>query len=226
MDYVNSCSQTGINQESIMTPELIISIFVTLLVTIDPLGMVPIFVSLTVGMTPKQKRTVAIRSSLIALVVLAVFALFGEKVLSVLGITLPAFRAAGGLMLLWIGFEMVFEKREERKAATAERAVSDKHVNDVAAFPLAIPLMAGPGAITATMLIAAKGQADWMVLGTLIAIIATLLLLCTLTFILSGRIEHLIGETGRIVLSRLLGVILAALAVQYIADGVIQLART
>ena len=106
-----------------MTPELIISIFVTLLVTIDPLGMVPIFVSLTVGMTPQQKRTVAIRSSVIALVVLAVFALFGEKVLSVLGITLPAFRTAGGLMLLWIGFEMVFEKREERKSATAERHI-------------------------------------------------------------------------------------------------------
>ena len=209
-----------------MTLELIISIFVTLLVTIDPLGMVPIFVSLTVGMTPQQKRTVAIRSSVIALVVLAVFALFGEKVLSVLGITLPAFRTAGGLMLLWIGFEMVFEKRGIRKTATAERAVSDKHVNDVAAFPLAIPLMAGPGAITATMLIAAKGNGDWIVLGTLIGIIAALLLMCTAVFILSGRIEKLIGETGRIVLSRLLGVILAALAVQYIADGVIQLART
>ncbi len=208
-----------------MITELIISIFVTLLVTIDPLGMVPIFVSLTVGMTAKQKRTVAIRSSLIALVVLATFALFGEKVLGVLGITLPAFRTAGGLMLLWIGFEMVFEKREERKNATAERAISDKHVNDVAAFPLAIPLMAGPGAITATMLIAAKAHGDWIILGTLIAIIAVLLLLCTIIFILSGRIEHLIGDTGRIVLSRLLGVILAALAVQYIADGIIQLAQ-
>ena len=219
------CCFLSLNQENGMTPELIISIFVTLLVTIDPLGIVPIFVSLTVGMTPQQKRTVAIRSSVIALVVLAVFALFGEKVLGVLGITLPAFRTAGGLMLLWIGFEMVFEKREERKSATAERAVSDSHVNDVAAFPLAIPLMAGPGAITATMLIASKGAGDWIVLGTLIGIVAILLLICTAVFILSGRIEKLIGETGRIVLSRLLGVILAALAVQYIADGIIQLAR-
>ena len=209
-----------------MSPELVISIFVTLLVTIDPLGMVPIFISLTMGMTARQKRMVAIRSSVIALVVLATFALFGEKVLGILGITLPAFRTAGGLMLLWIGFEMVFEKREERKSATAERAITDKHVNDVAAFPLAIPLMAGPGAITATMLVAAKGNGAWIVLGTLIGVIATLLLMCTLIFILSGRIEHLIGDTGRIVLSRLLGVILAALAVQYIADGIIELAKS
>lgn len=208
-----------------MTSDFIISIFITLMVTIDPLGMVPIFVSLTVSMTTRQKRTVALRSSFIALIVLTVFALFGEKVLGVLGITLPAFRTAGGLMLLWIGFEMVFEKREERKSATAERAISDKHVNDVAAFPLAIPLMAGPGAITATMLIAAKSHGDWVALGTLIGLIAVVLMLCSVVFILSGRIEHLIGETGRIVLSRLLGVILAALAVQYIADGIIQLAR-
>jgi len=208
-----------------MTVELIISIFVTLMVTIDPLGMVPIFVTLTVGMSARQKRIVAMRSSFIALVVLAMFAMFGQNVLGVLGISLPAFRTAGGLMLLWIGFEMVFEKREERKSATAERAVSDKHVNDVAAFPLAIPLMAGPGAITATMLIAARAQGDWIVLGGLIGIIAIVLLLSTAVFILSGRLEHLIGDTGRVVLTRLLGVILAALAVQYIADGIVELAR-
>ncbi len=208
-----------------MTVEFVISIFVTLMVTIDPVGIVPIFVSLTSGMTARQKRMVAVRSALIAFVVLSLFSIFGEQVLGVLGISLPAFRTAGGLMLLWIGFEMVFEKREERKSTTAERAISDSHVNDVAAFPLAIPLLAGPGAITATMLIAAKAHGDWNVLGVLIAVVALVLTFSFLVFILSSRIEHLIGDTGRIVLSRLLGVILGALAVQYIADGVLELAR-
>lgn len=209
-----------------MTIELIMSIFVTLMVIIDPLGIVAIFVSLTAGMTAAQKRRVAIRSAFIAMGVLSVFSLVGDTIISLLGITLPAFRTAGGLMLLWIGFEMVFEKREERKTHAVERAITDDHVNDVAAFPLAIPLMAGPGAITATMLIAAKAEGDWMVLGALIAIIAVVLLICIAVFVLSTPIERLLGETGRIVLSRLLGVILAALAVQFIADGIAGLVQS
>lgn len=203
-----------------MTFEYIMSIFVTLMVIIDPLGIVAIFVSLTSGMTRVQKRKVAIRSALIAMGVLSVFSLVGDTIISLLSISLPAFRTAGGLMLLWIGFEMVFEKREERKSNAAERAVTDDQVNDVAAFPLAIPLMAGPGAITATMLIAAKTDGDWMQLGALIAIIALVLSLCIVVFVLSTPIDKFLGTTGRIVLSRLLGVILSALAVQFIADGV------
>lgn len=203
-----------------MTFEYIMSIFVTLMVIIDPLGIVAIFVSLTAGMTAVQKRKVAIRSALIAMGVLSVFSLVGDTIISLLGISLPAFRTAGGLMLLWIGFEMVFEKREERKSNAVERAITDEHVNDVAAFPLAIPLMAGPGAITATMLIAAKADGDWTLLGVLIANIALVLGLCVVVFVLSAPIDKFIGNTGRIVLSRLLGVILSALAVQFIADGI------
>jgi len=202
-------------------PELddLSSAFVTLLVTIDPPGLAPLFLALTRGMTREQRAQVSVRASVIALGVLVLFALVGAAALSVLGITLPAFRVAGGFLLFCIAFEMVFEKRQDRKEKSADVAITKDMIQDIAAFPLAIPLIAGPGAISATVLLSAehKGMLDQ---AALIAIIVICIILTYLVFVLAERVDRLLGETGRSILTRLLGVILAALAVQFVADGV------
>ena len=142
-----------------------------------------------------------------------------------LGVSLPAFRIAGGLLLFWIAFEMVFERRNERKQNTAEVAITKDHIQNVAAFPLAIPLMAGPGALTATMLLAGRAGGDLVQLGLLVGIAGVVVLACTLTFFLATPISRMLGVTGNVVLTRLLGVILAAMAVQFVVDGVKAAAR-
>ncbi len=160
------------------------------------------------------------RACIIAFCIMAFFALAGDVVLKALGVSLPAFRIAGGLLLFWISFEMVFERRNERKAQTAEIAITQDHIRNVAAFPLAIPLMAGPGALTAMMLLAGRAEGSWLLLGSLAAISALVILSCLAVFLLATPIARLLGVTGNVVLTRLLGVILAALAVQFVIDGV------
>jgi multiple antibiotic resistance protein len=194
--------------------------FATLLVTIDPPAIAPMFLALTVGMTAAERRQVAIRATIIATLALAFFALVGQKLLTLLGITLPAFRIAGGLLLFWIAFEMVFERRSERKNNVAKTAIDLDHIRNVAAFPLAIPLMAGPGAITATMLLAGQTRGEPQLMIALIVIIAFICTLCWLVFLFAERISQLLGVTGNIVLTRLLGIVLVALAVQFVLDGV------
>src|SRR5579863_3686545 len=156
--------------------------FVTLLVTLDPPGLAPVFIALTLGMSGAAKREVALRASVIAFAILAAFALGGKAVLEALGITIPAFRVAGGLLLFYVAFDMLFALRGERKREIASDAVAVDHVRNVAAFPLAIPLMAGPGAITATMLLAGRAGDDWRALAGLMAIVALVMLLCYVTF--------------------------------------------
>jgi multiple antibiotic resistance protein len=194
--------------------------FATLLVTIDPPAIAPMFLALTVGMTAAERRQVAIRATIIATLALTFFALVGQKLLTLLGITLPAFRIAGGLLLFWIAFEMVFERRSERKSNVAQKAIDLDHIRNVAAFPLAIPLMAGPGAITATMLLAGQTRGDPQLMAALIGIIAFICALCWLVFLFAERISQLLGVTGNIVLTRLLGIVLVALAVQFVLDGI------
>jgi multiple antibiotic resistance protein len=135
-----------------------------------------------------------------------------------MGITIPAFRIAGGLLLFSIASEMVFGLRLERQSRAAEQAVEER-IHDIAAFPLAIPLMAGPGAITATILLAGQATGRPLMLAVLIGVIAVVAGACLCTFLLAERIAHVLGLTGNIVLSRLLGVLLAALAVQFVIDG-------
>ncbi len=194
--------------------------FVTLLVTIDPPAIAPMFLALTVGMTAAEKRQVAGRATVIAALALAFFALVGQKLLALLGITLPAFRIAGGLLLFWIAFEMVFERRQARKSQVARTAIDRDHIRNVAAFPLAIPLMAGPGAITATMLLAGQTRGEPLLLAALIGIIVAICILCWMVFLFAERISGFLGVTGNIVLTRLLGIVLAALAIQFVIDGV------
>jgi multiple antibiotic resistance protein len=194
--------------------------FVTLLVTVDPPAIAPMFLALTVGMTAAERRQVAWRATIIATLALAFFALVGQNILGLLGITLPAFRIAGGLLLFWIAFEMVFERRQARKSQVARTAIDQDHIRNVAAFPLAIPLMAGPGAITATMLLSGQTRGEPMLLAALIGIIAVVCLMCWLVFLFAERISGFLGVTGNIVLTRLLGIVLVALAVQFVLDGV------
>lgn len=193
--------------------------FVTILVTIDPPGLAPLFLAVTRGMNRQERLQVSIRASVIGFGVLALFALAGAAILAAFGITLPAFRVAGGLLLFYIAAEMVFERRNDRKEKSADKAVTKDHIRDIAAFPLAIPLIAGPGAISATVLLSARLPTTGGQIA-LVAIILTCLILTYLVFVLAERIDGLLGETGRSILTRLLGVILAALAVQFVADGV------
>ena len=196
------------------------SALVTLLVTLDPPGLAPIFLSLTRGMSSGERRQVAIRACIIAFAIMAFFAVAGDVVLKALGVSLPAFRIAGGLLLFWIAFEMVFERRTERKQQTADTAITQDHIRNVAAFPLAIPLMAGPGALTAMILLAGRAGGDPAMLGALAVICGLVVLACLVTFLLAGPLSRLLGITGNVVLTRLLGVVLAALAVQFVMDGV------
>ena len=202
-----------------MPLEFLISALVTLLVVVDPIGLVPSFLAITHGLPKRARRSVALRACLIAAAILAGSALIGDWLLRTLSITLPAFRIAGGLLLFSIASEMVFGLRIARQSKAAEQVIEER-VRNIAAFPLAIPLMAGPGAITATVLLAGRGDGDPMRLAILLAVIAAVLALSLLVFTLAVRIAKLLGTTGNVVLSRLLGVLLAALAVQYVIDGV------
>lgn len=192
---------------------------VTMLVTIDPPGLAPLFLAVTAGMNRAERMQVAVRASVIGFITLAVFAVAGAAILSLFGITLPAFRVAGGLLLFYIAFEMIFERRQERHEKSAQRAITQDMIRNVAAFPLAIPLITGPGAISAAVLLSGTmpgptGHA------LLVAIIALCIAVTFLVFVLAERVDRFLGETGRSILTRLLGVILAALAVQFVADGI------
>ncbi|TMI99210.1 MAG: MarC family protein [Alphaproteobacteria bacterium] len=202
-----------------MPLDYVVAALVTLLVVVDPIGLTPAFLGVTAGLPRHARRQVAIRASLIAFAILTGAALAGDWLLRTLSISLPAFRIAGGLLLFSIASEMAFGVRIARQSETAGKAV-EEHVRDIAAFPLAIPLMAGPGAITATVLLAGRASGDPLRLGVLIAIIATVMASCLLVFSFAAQVERLLGRTGNTVLSRLLGVLLAAMAVQFVVDGV------
>ncbi|NNC60350.1 MAG: MarC family protein [Erythrobacter sp.] len=200
--------------------ELFISAFITLFVVIDPPGCAPIYAGLTKGATPAQARSMAIRATVIASVILLIFALFGEDLLGALHIELDSFRIAGGLMLFFIAFEMVFEKRTQRREERAERVAATPEVEDVSVFPMAMPMLAGPGAIAAVMLL--MNEADGLdqslvVFGALGAV----LLLTAVALVAARPLIRVLGDRVEAVITRLLGVLLAALATQYVIDGLI-----
>jgi multiple antibiotic resistance protein len=198
--------------------DTLINAFTTLLVTVDPPGLAPLFLGLTMGMNRRERSQVALRGSLIAFCILAAFALFGASVLGILGISIGAFRIAGGLLLFWIAFEMVFEKRQDRKEKTKEVAITQDQIHNIAVFPLALPLIAGPGAISATILLAGSLQSSFD-RAQLIGVIAINLMLLFAALLIAERLDRFLGITGRAILTRLLGVILAALAAQFVVDG-------
>jgi multiple antibiotic resistance protein len=202
-----------------MLLDFAISSLLTLFVVVDPIAMAPTFLVVTTGMPRGSRESVAVRASIIAGAILIGTALAGDRLLNVLEISLPAFRISGGLLLFWIAAEMVFGVRSRNEGEAAEQAIEER-VRNVAAFPLAVPLLAGPGAITATIPLAGQASGSLLQLLVLVAVAALVAASCLVTFIFAERISGLLGMTGNIVLSRLLGVLLAALAVQYVVDGV------
>ena len=202
-----------------MLLDFAVSALLTLFVVVDPVGLAPTFLAVTEDLPRTARRSVALRASFIAGAILIGAALIGDWLLTTLAISLAAFRIAGGLLLFSIASEMVFGVRMRREGEVAEQAV-EEHVRNIAAFPLAIPLLAGPGAITATVLLAGHAGRDTTLIGILIAVVALIAASSWITFIFAERISGVLGKTGNIVLSRLLGVLLAALAVQYVVDGV------
>ena len=198
--------------------ELFLSAFITLFVVIDPPGCAPIYAGLTKGATARQARVMAIRATVIAGLILIGFALFGEQLLGALHIELDSFRIAGGLMLFLIAFDMVFEKRTQRREERAVKVAATPEIEDVSVFPMAMPMLAGPGAIAAVMLLQneAEGtQETLVVLGALGAV----LLITMAALIAAGPLMRLFGARVEAVITRLLGVLLAALAAQYVIDG-------
>ena len=199
--------------------ELFVSAFVTFFVVIDPPGCAPIFAGLTAGASAVHRRAMAVRAVLVAAAILFGFALFGEVLLRALGISLHAFRIAGGIMLFLIALEMVFERRTERREDRAEKIMAEEEVTDISIFPMAMPMIAGPGSIASVMLLMSQSQGlaqSVVVLAAMFAILA----LSLVALLAAGPIMRLVGAKIEAVVSRLLGVLLAALAAQFVIDGI------
>ena len=198
--------------------ELFLSAFIALFVVIDPPGCAPIYAGLTSGASHAQARTMALRACFIATLILLVFAVFGEDLLGALHIELNSFRIAGGIMLFLIALDMVFEKRTQRREERAEKVKATPEIEDVSVFPMAMPMIAGPGSIATIMLLTARArgtQETLVVLGALGAV----MLLTLLPLVAAGPLMRLLGSRVEAVITRLLGVLLAALAAQYVIDG-------
>lgn len=222
---MRSCLSRPANQETALPPlDYLASAFVTLLVVVEPVGLAPIFLAATQGLSDAARAKIAGRACLFAFLILTGAALAGDRLLDALGISLPAFRIAGGLLLFSLASEMVFGVRIQRDARTAEQAL-EEHVRNVAVFPLAIPLMAGPGAITATLLLADRAAGDMPTLALLVGAIAAVILICLAVYALANLFDRVLGSSGNLVLAKLFGVLLAALAVQFVADGARELMR-
>ena len=198
---------------------LFVSAFVTLFVIIDPPGCAPIYASLTRDCPPQQRRAMALRSVLIASGILVFFGLLGEELLEVLGIGLPAFRIAGGIMLFMIALDMVFERRTARRESRASEVNATPEIEDVSVFPMGIPMIAGPGSIASVMLLV--GRSDGLQETLMVfAALAAVLIITLLALLAAGPLMRLLGHRMEAMLTRLLGVILAALAAQFVIDGV------
>jgi multiple antibiotic resistance protein len=198
--------------------DLFVSAFVTLFVVIDPPGCAPIFAGLTSAAPPRDARRMATRACLIAAIILLVFALFGEQLLGALHIELNSFRIAGGIMLFLIAIDMVFEKRTERREKRAEEVHAASEVDDVSVFPLAIPMIAGPGSIATIMLLMSRAQGTEATL-VILAALAAVMALCLVALLAAGPLMRLVGAKAEAVVTRILGVLLGALAAQYVIDG-------
>ncbi|MEZ5715923.1 MAG: MarC family protein [Paracoccaceae bacterium] len=201
----------------------LVTAFTALFVVIDPVGLTPLFVTLTQGAEPGQRRAIGLRACLIAFALLTAFAIFGEAVLGFVGITMPAFRIAGGALLFLTALDMLFERRAPRRQGQVDDSQTDDATpedesHDPSVFPLALPLIAGPGAI-ATVILLAGQRGDTLGLVAVIGTVAAVLAVVFAFFLASGLLERALGKTGINIATRLLGMLLAALSVQFILDG-------
>ena len=198
--------------------EFVFNSHVTLLVVVDPPGLAPIFAALTRGYPEKRKREAAIRGTALGAVILFIFALAGDVLLEALGIGVPAFRIAGGILLFLLSLNMIFASPAGLRSRTVREQEEISYEHDVSVFPLAIPLIAGPGAIMTVLLYTGERSATELVV--FVGVLLAVLLLTLVSLLLAPRIMRLFGETGSNVLTRVLGVLLAALAVQFVLDGI------
>jgi len=194
----------------------------TFFATIGPLDIAAMFAALTANQSAQQKRSIAIRGSLIGTVILVAFALIGEYLLAGLGISLAALRAAGGILLLLIGIDMVFARSSGGTSTTDEEEREAISRTDISVFPLATPLIAGPGSMGAAILLMANQEGDVTGQAIIIASLLAVILLTFVSLLLAGKIQNLLGVTGMHVITRVMGVLLSALAVQFIFDGIKQ----
>jgi len=204
--------------------ELFISSLITFFVVIDPPGCAPIYAGLSAAASPTQKRAMAVRAVGVATTILLVFALFGEDLLRGLGISLASFRIAGGIMLFLIALEMVFEKRTQRREDRAAKVAEDPEADDVSIFPMAMPMIAGPGSIASVMLLMSRNDGIERT-AVVLAAMGTILLLTLASLLAAGPIMRVLGAKIEAVITRLLGVLLAALAVQFVIDGLTEVLR-
>jgi len=195
----------------------LIAAFTTLFIIIDPPGLAPVFIALTQGMGPAQRRAIATRAVLVATALMMMFLLLGEAVLGFIGISMDEFRIAGGILLFLTALDMLFQRRQARREDNAAEGQAEHH-DDPSVFPLALPLIVGPGAITTVILLSgqAQGAAD---LGAIAGVIVAVLAIVMLAFIAAPAIERALGKTGLNIVTRVLGMLLAALAVQFVLDG-------
>lgn len=203
-----------------MPTETILIALTTFFATIGPADLALVFAALTRKNSPAERRVMALRGTVVAAAILLFFAIFGEPLLRLFGITLPALRVAGGILLLLISIDMVFARHSGGTGTTPEEENEAAQRDDISVFPLAMPLIAGPGAISATILLTTGtggfGLAWFAVVGALVAI----LMVSYLAMLVAIPIQRLLGLTGLAVVSRIVGVLLAALAVQFLFDGV------
>lgn len=201
-----------------MDSTFLITAFATLFVVIDPVGLAPLFVALTQGMDARERRAIGLRACVVAFGILALFGLFGEAVLGFVGIRMPAFRIAGGILLFLTALDMLFERRTKRREDSAEGGVEERP--DPSIFPIGIPLIAGPGAIATMILLTAQapGLAGYL---TVLAVMASVLVIVFGLFLMAGPIERVLGRVGTNIVTRILGMLLAALAVQFVVDGLL-----
>lgn len=198
---------------------ILIPAFATLFVIIDPIGLMPLFVAMTQGMSQQRRRSIALRSVATAAVLLTLFGLLGETVLGFIGISMDAFRIAGGALLFLTALDMLFDRRSKRRGDQAAEATNDEDFDDPSVFPLATPLIAGPGSIATMILLVGHSEGTIGLIGILLTMFAVLL--CALAlFFAAGPFERVLGPTGINVVTRLLGMLLGALAIQFILDGI------
>lgn len=198
---------------------LFLDTFVIFFVVIDPIGLAPIFAGMTHGGSARYKRIMALRGTAIAAIILLIFAIFGNGLLHALRISVPAFQIAGGLLLFLLAIEMVFARQTGIRSTTEQERRELESKKDISVFPLAIPLIAGPGALTTMLLTVGDQGDDPAVIGVVLSVVLLVLLMTLASLLFAVHITKLIGEIGANVISRVFGIVLAALAVQFVLDG-------